>query len=138
MKTIDPTRESLAQLKSLPQDKPITMLNLLRYREQADYPAEVDQAPCTGQEAYKRYLKSADEHVAAVGGEVLWMGQPQANIIAPPDEHWDAILLVRYPSAAAFSEMLRSPDYQAAAIHRTAALDDSRLIASLQTQSKLS
>lgn len=137
MKTIDPTRESLAQLKSLPQDQPVIMLNLLRFREQAAYPADADQSPCAGHEAYKRYLALADTHVARVGGEVLWMGKPQANIIAPPDEHWDSILLVRYPSPAAFSAMLRDPDYRAASVHRTAALEDSRLIAARQTQAQL-
>ena len=41
----------------------------------------------------------------------------------------DELLLVRYPSKAAFLSMLADPEYRAATEHRTAALADSRLIA---------
>lgn len=137
MKTIDPTRESLAQLKFLPQDQPIVMLNLLRYREQSAYPQDTEFTTCSGEDAYARYIKTATEHIEAIGGEIIWMGKPIANIIAPADEQWDSVFLVRYPSPIAFSEMVRNPAYRAAAVHRTAALEDSRLIATVQTQAAL-
>jgi uncharacterized protein (DUF1330 family) len=38
------------------------------------------------------------------------------------------MFLVEYPSLQAFATMVTSPDYQKVAIHRTAALQDSRLI----------
>ena len=44
-------------------------------------------------------------------------------------ERWDEILLVEYPSAAAFAAMVTSPEYKAIVFHRTAALEDSRLVA---------
>lgn len=132
-KTIDPTRASLALLRELPQDGPIVMLNLLRYRAQADYPAATEAAPCSGREAYRRYSRLAQAHVAAVGGELLWLGAVQAQVIAPAEERWDDVMLVRYPSVAAFLQMLAAPDYQAATVHRTAALEDSRLMATQQT-----
>ena len=132
MKTIDPTRATLAQLRALPQDKPVVMLNLLRYREQASYPAEAEFEPCSGREAYRRYSKVAIRKVAGVGGNVVWAGAAMTGVIAPPGERWDDVLLVRYPSVAAFLDMLAMPDYQAAAVHRAAALEDSRLIATMQ------
>lgn len=57
------------------------------------------------------------------------MAAAHMALIAPPGEHWDQLLLVRYPSAAAFLAMLADPEYQAATVHRSAALADSRLIA---------
>ena len=57
------------------------------------------------------------------------MANVQLALIAPEHEDWDELLLVHYPSPEAFLEMLADPDYQAATIHRTAALADSRLIA---------
>lgn len=132
MKTIDPTRAALTQLGSLPQGKPVVMLNLLRYREAAAYPPEAAFEPCSGREAYRRYSRTAIKKVAAVGGEVVWAGTAMVGVIAPPDERWDDVLLVRYPSVAAFLDMLGMPDYQAATVHRTAALEDSRLIATMQ------
>jgi hypothetical protein len=39
-------------------------------------------------------------------------------------------VLVRYPSAQAFVNMVSSSEYRAISFHRSAALEDSRLIAS--------
>ena len=55
----------------------------------------------------------------------------QVALIAPEGEQWDELLLVRYPSKAAFLGMLADPEYRAATVHRTAALADSRLIGCL-------
>ncbi|MNR51568.1 hypothetical protein D3C85_1712560 [compost metagenome] len=63
-----------------------------------------------------------------VGGRVEVLAQARVALIAPPGEHWDEVLLVRYPSKEAFLSMLTDSEYQAATVHRTAALADSRLI----------
>jgi uncharacterized protein (DUF1330 family) len=42
-------------------------------------------------------------------------------------------LLVRYPSLDAFLEMIDSPEYKSSVHHRTAAIDDSRLIPMLES-----
>lgn len=131
-KTVNPTREALTLLRELPPDQPVVMLNLLHYREQAAYPADAEATPCSGREAYKRYSRIAQKHVAAIGGELAWLGSVQAHLIAPAQERWDDVMLVRYPSVAAFLQMLADPEYQAATVHRTAALEDSRLIATSQ------
>lgn len=109
-------------------DGPIVMLNLLRYRERAAYPDGFDAAPASGREAYQRYGAEAVKHVASVGGRVLWAGGGGFTLIGPPDERWDDAVLVEYPSRRAFVEMASRNDYQAIAVHRTAALEDSRLI----------
>lgn len=125
---IDPTRESLAALAGLPDDDPVVMLNLLRFRDAASYPDGSPHPPCTGREAYRRYGTVAIRHVRAVGGDQIFGGSARCSIIGPADE-WDEVLLVRYPSPAAFLTMVADPDYRAAAVHRSAALADSRLIA---------
>ena len=38
MDHIDPTREQFEAFKALPRDRPIHMLNLIRYKAVADYP----------------------------------------------------------------------------------------------------
>jgi uncharacterized protein (DUF1330 family) len=113
------------------------MINLLRYREQAEYPAGFDAAPCSGREAYQRYGEQALQHVASVGGRPIWMGSVKTVVIGPQDEKWDDAVLVEYPSRQAFMEMVARPEYQQCAVHRTAALADSRLIATLTTASGL-
>lgn len=132
MSSINPSREQLAAFAaSIPADTPILMLNLLRYREQAAYPTDSGQNPCSGREAYARYSRIALGKVRGVGGDVQLLAAVQLALIAPAEEAWDELLLVRYPSKAAFLGMLADPEYQAATLHRTAALADSRLIASL-------
>jgi uncharacterized protein (DUF1330 family) len=66
------------------------------------------------------------------------MSKAFVGVIAPEDETWDQIFLVKYPSVDAFMTMLKMPDYLAATVHREAALEDSRLIATIEILSELS
>ncbi|HEY9119110.1 MAG TPA: DUF1330 domain-containing protein [Marinobacter sp.] len=137
MANIDPTRESLENLKqTVPMDKPVTMLNLLRFNEQANYPPDSIHTPCSGREAYKRYSATALAKLEEIGARPVWMGRALTCVIAPDGEQWDEVFLVRYPSGEAFFQMIGMPDYQAATLHRTAALADSRLIATVEAGDK--
>ena len=123
---VNPEREQFEAFKALPRDVPILMLNLIRYRDQADYgdgPAGI-----SGAEAYRRYGKASAPIFARVGGSIVWRGQPEVVLTGPVDERWDAAFIARYPSAAAFLEMVTDADYREAVRHRTAAVRDSRLI----------
>lgn len=132
MRTVEMHPEDvLAAAGEIPEDVPVFMLNLLRYREQADYGDRTDVAPCSGREAYfERYAPVAGEINAANGAEVSWIGTVLAPVIAPTEERWDDVVIVEYPNFAAFRSLVEDPRYKAeAAFHRTAALEDSRLIA---------
>jgi uncharacterized protein (DUF1330 family) len=133
---IHPEHAALLALAELPDDEPVIMLNMLRFREQAAYPADSEAPPCSGREAYARYGPLAAEHVRAVGGRPVWMGAPQLTLIGPSDETWDQVLLVQYPSRKAFLTMAANPAYLACAVHRTAALADSRLVAMLAMKTR--
>jgi len=135
MRTIKTDLENiLAAGDSIPEDTPVFMLNLLRYRENADYGERADVAPCSGREAYhERYAPVTSRIIAADGAKVFWHGSVVANLIALVDERWDEVLLVEYPNFAAFRRLLENPKYQTEAIfHRMAALADSRLIATVK------
>jgi len=136
MATVDPAPGVFSEaLKQLPKDQPVVMLNLLAFRPQADYgstPAAGCE-PCSGREAYARYSADALRFVTACGGSVVFMGAAQLPLVAPADERWDEVLLVRYPSIQAFVSMVMNPDYQAITHHRTAALREARLIPLLAT-----
>jgi uncharacterized protein (DUF1330 family) len=130
MRSVEPRPERLQSFTNRAESPaPLVMINLLRYRENAQYPADFHAEPCTGREAYQRYGAVAAKQVAAVGGRVLWTGRVAASVIAPDGEEWDDALLVEYPSRAAFLQMLSEPAYRAAIPHRSAGLIDSRLIA---------
>lgn len=127
---VDPDRDAFEAFKALPRDTPIAMINLIRYRAEAAYPAD---HPCagehlTGARAYANYSRSSGPVFARVGGTITWSGKPLVTLIGPADEQWDAAFVARYPSAAAFLEMITDPDYRKAVVHRQAAVDTSRLI----------
>lgn len=134
-RSVEPSPERLEAFVQGPEPHtPIVMVNLLRYHARADYslesiPEGFQAEPCTGREAYARYGAVAQKCVAEVGGRVLWAGAVAASVIAPADEEWDDVVLVEYPSRTAFLRMVTSDTYRAAVPHRTAALMDSRLIA---------
>jgi uncharacterized protein (DUF1330 family) len=110
---------------------PIVMLNLLRFRKIADYSASPHLAPpepVDGATAYRRYMEHTLPILRKSGGEVLFQGRGGALLIGPTDEHWDAMLLVRQRSAADFKAFASDPEYLAGVGHRTAALEDSRLL----------
>jgi uncharacterized protein (DUF1330 family) len=132
-RVIDPSPESFRALRrEAPQGTPVVMLNLLRFREQAEYPEGSAHAPCSGREAYARYGRHAFGAVARAGGEVVFRGDAVSHPIALAGERWDEILVVRYPSIDAFFGMVMAPEYQAESAHRTAALEDARLICTVE------
>jgi uncharacterized protein (DUF1330 family) len=138
VQTIEPSREQLQAFAEQPDDgAPSVMLNLLRYRAQADYSQHPQQTPCSGRDAFKRYAKQSITCIEGVGGKVLFIGAALATVIGPEAERWDEIFLVQYPSRRAFVDMIASTQYRSIAFHRSAALQDSRLIAAHAKMSAL-
>ncbi|WP_095011164.1 DUF1330 domain-containing protein [Tsuneonella mangrovi] len=127
---IDPSRANFEAFKALPRDEPIHMLNLLNYREHAEFPNGHPNADkgWSGRRAYEEYGKTSGPIFRRVGGKIVWRGAFQAMVTGPETIHWDDGFVAEYPDSAAFFEMIKDPDYQLAVVNRTAALVDSRLI----------
>jgi uncharacterized protein (DUF1330 family) len=128
--SVDPTRAQFDAFKALPRDTPIQMLNLIRLRPLADYPADHPDHNkwLTGLEAYRAYGRTSAEIFARVGGRQIWAGKPETVVTGPADEHWDLAFIAEYPSAGAFLAMVTDAGYREHVKHRTAAVEDSRLI----------
>jgi len=129
---IDPERAQFDAFKGLDRDQQIDMLNLVRLRDKANYPGDHQAARdgLTGAEAYAAYGRDSAPVLARVGGSILWRGAFDVTLIGPQDEAWDIMFIARYPSAHAFLAMISDPEYQAAVVHRQAAVETSRLIRS--------
>jgi uncharacterized protein (DUF1330 family) len=126
-----PTPESTAALMGRGITGPLTMLNLLRFRETADYtdaPSLAPTDPISGEQAYGIYMAATLPLLTKVGGTALLTGTGGPLLIGPADAHWDRVLVIQYPDLGAFVTMIQSPEYQAIAGHRGAALADSRLL----------
>jgi len=115
-----------AVFETIPADTPFLMLNMLRFREKAQYDGQ--ESELSGRDAYGLYGKQARAYLAKTNAEVVIMGPAHGTVIGPEDEHWDVVMFVRYPSIAAFVAMANDPEYAEIAKHREAALADSRLI----------
>jgi uncharacterized protein (DUF1330 family) len=109
----------------------VVMLNLLRFREIADYsesPELAPEDPISGAEAYDRYIAHALPHLRRSGGDLLFMGEGGPLLIGPEGERWDRMLLVRQKSVEAFMGFATDEGYLGGVGHRTAALADARLL----------
>lgn len=129
---IDPDRAQFDTFKSLDRDAELNMLNLVRFRDLANYPGDHELARdgLTGAQAYALYGKQTAPVLEKVGGSILWRGAFDLTLIGPADETWDAMFIARYPTAHAFLAMISDPAYKQAVVHRQAAVLTSRLIRS--------
>ena len=109
----------------------VVMLNLLRFREVADYSASPELAPenpVSGAEAYDRYIAHTLPYLRKSGGDLLFMGEGGPLLIGPQGERWDRMLLVRQKSVESFMAFATDEGYLEGVGHRTAALADARLL----------
>jgi uncharacterized protein (DUF1330 family) len=109
----------------------VVMLNLLRFRAVADYstvPELAPDEPISGEAAYRLYMSHTMPYLEESGGRLLFYGRGGPFLIGPNDERWDAAMLVEQSSTAAFLAFASNAAYLAGIGHRTAALEDSRLL----------
>lgn len=127
---VDPDRAQFEAFKALDRDRPIEMLNLVRFRDRAAYPEGHDLAGAglSGAEAYASYGAETLPVLRRIGASIAWRGGFEAVLIGPAEEAWDEIFVARYPDAHAFLEMVTDPAYRRAVVHRQAAVATSRLI----------
>jgi uncharacterized protein (DUF1330 family) len=115
----------LDALRGHPDEGPVTMLNLLKFREQS-----LD-GNGTGRDAYDRYAAVARRLVEERGGRVIWAGVVEHPALHEGgDVAWDAALLVYYPSRAAFIDMVTSPEYLKANLDRQSGVEKHVILAS--------
>jgi uncharacterized protein (DUF1330 family) len=127
---VEPTEQKLMDfVKKSSSTSSIVMINLLRFRDQADYSGTAKEGvSCSGARAYDNYGKAIIPLLLEVGGYPIWRGRVNTALIGPSDETWDEAILVYYPSRQAFINMIKTEDYSNNLVHRDAGLLDSRLI----------
>ena len=116
---IDPRGADLKRYLAEDPGGPVVMLNLLRFNENG------------ARERYGDYVEHFRRTAAPFGAEVLYIGDGSTALVAEDGQAWDCVLLVRYPSRQAFSDMVRDPDYHAGAHLRTEALTEAVLQATV-------
>ena len=116
--------------KHLAEAGPVYMVNMVHYREQADYRGKSELPSCSGREAYfQRYAPAFNKVAAGADYGLFWVGNVRNVLVGGEGEQWDDIVIVRYSSFAALQRIVGSSAYEEqAAPHRRAALADWRFI----------
>ena len=116
-----PGPDQAAAFFGLADDGPFVMVNLLKFKEKAEY-ADGSDADLSGREAYERYGAEVAKLIAALGGRILYSGPVTGLMIGEVEDLWDMVALAEYPSLAALRTMATSPEMRAIEHHRAAGL----------------
>lgn len=128
---LEPTQEAGRAFVMRRMEGQVVMLNLLRFRDIADYsqtPELAPDMPISGTAAFYRYIEHTLPYLRESGGDLMFLGAGGPFLIGPEQERWDMAMLVQQHSAESFLAFAGHEAYLAGIGHRTAALEDSRLL----------
>ena len=122
--TVD--REYGMKLATAPPDEdgPVWMVNLMKYREVADY-ADGRESAISGREADDLYTPR--ESLAAIGAEIVFGGEVDQQLLGDAPI-WDRVGVVKYPTRRSFIEMQSRPDFQRQHVHKDAGMAETIVI----------
>ena len=116
-----PSEEQMAEFLEPGNDEPIYMVNLMKFKEKAEYP-DKRTTDLSGKEAYAIYGLEVMEHLKKVGAESVFFGKVERLMLGEVEELWDMVAIAKYPSRKAMLKMISDPDYIESAKHRSAGL----------------
>ena len=119
---VTPNEDQINGFLEGPEIGPISMVNLLKYKEKAIYDDGRD-TNLSGEEAYGLYAAEVINLVEKYGGEFLFAGKVNRLMLGEVDEMWDSIAIAKYPNRKAMFEMTMDPEYQKIHVHRDAGLE---------------
>ena len=122
MGTVSPTSKQIKELISSADDKPVVMVNLLKFKK-------ITESGEEGRKVYERYGRNTMPILQEIGARVLWLGSVKQVFIGGEHDVWDEVLLVEYPSRKVFLQMISRPDYMQIHKDREMALENSALLA---------
>ncbi|MDC1311300.1 hypothetical protein N8Z26_02460 [Burkholderiales bacterium] len=97
-------------------DRPVLMLNLNRYRPEAEYPEG---------KLYKEYMTILDQLLSEVGGKIKWQTQVHGTLVGTQNIH--EAIGIWYPSHEAFLKLLKAPSSEQNMLLRRKAVEHADL-----------
>ena len=125
---IYPRPDQIQDLLEAKLTGPVEMLNLLKFKERAEY-EDGRETSLSGREAYQLYAEKMVPFVTGKGGRVLHTAEAKLLMIGDGGLAWDMVAIVEYPSAEGFAKIIQEPEVAEFAVHRTAGLAHQLLIA---------
>lgn len=102
-------------------DGPIFMVNLLKFKDKAEY-ADGRETDLTGRQAYALYGQAVAKLLPKFGGHPVFIGDVTFLSLGKVEELWDEIAIASYPARADMVRMSMSSEWQEISVHRTAGL----------------
>ena len=116
-----PNEKQMEEFLEEGNDEPIFMVNLLKFKEKAEYP-DKRETDLTGREAYAIYGVEVVKHLEKVGGKPIFGSDVIRLMLGEVEELWDQVAIAMYPNRKAMLKMISDPDYIESAQHRVAGL----------------
>ena len=116
-----PNDEQMAEFLDPGNDEPIYMVNLLKFKDKAEYP-DKRETDLSGKEAYAIYSEEVQHHLAKVGATAIFGADVKRLMLGEVEELWDSVAIATYPNRKAMLDMISDPDYIKSAQHRVAGL----------------
>lgn len=116
-----PNEKQMEEFLEEGQDKPIFMVNLLKFKVLAEYP-DKRETNLSGKEAYAIYGKEVQGHLEKVGGKGIFGAEVTRLMLGEVEDLWDQVAIAMYPNRRAMLKMISDPDYIKSAQHRVAGL----------------
>ncbi|MBT4161574.1 MAG: DUF1330 domain-containing protein [Gammaproteobacteria bacterium] len=124
---LQPTGDQVRAFRDRATGEPISMLNLLKFKDKAEY-EDGRECNLSGREAYQLYGEGFSEVMEPKGCRIIYSGEVRGFLIGEGEGAWDAIAVIEYPSTQIMLDMFRDEDYQKVQVHRVAALEGQMLI----------
>lgn len=119
------TEYAMSMAMMLPEDDgPVWMVNLMKYREVADY-ADGRESAISGRDADDAY--SPLDSLAAVGAAPVFFGDVDQQLLGDATT-WDRVGVVKYPTRKAFIDMQSLPSFQKSHHHKDAGMESTIVI----------
>ena len=114
MSLLNPTKEQLEQILSMPDDGPLAFINTLTF------------SPNGGAESFRQYAEKFMELMAPKGVKSLFQGDAVMTLVG--EQQWDEVAIVHYPCISTWRDMVQSEEYQQISDLRADAVLDARLV----------
>ncbi len=113
--------ERIRQMLEPGPDKPIFMVNLLKFKDKAEY-KDGRATTLSGRDAYMIYGRAVAELLPKFGGRAVFAADVTFLALGQVEELWDEVAIATYPNRRAMVEMSTSKEWREIAVHREAGL----------------
>lgn len=113
--------ERVREMMAPGPDKPIYMVNLLKFKDKAEY-KDGRATDLSGRDAYMIYGRAVVALLPKFGGRGVFAADVTFLALGQVEELWDEVAIATYPNRRAMVEMSMSKEWREISVHREAGL----------------